>query len=54
MEVEGIIIGPQVWVKVATGIGVKACTAGKKVIFSNTKELVYDLYEAMKFGNLKR
>lgn len=50
-----IIIGPPGVGKsmIATGIGVNACKAGKKVIFSNAKELVDDLYEAMKLGNLK-
>lgn len=50
-----IIIGPPGVGKsmIATGIGVNACKAGKKVIFSNAKELVDDLYEVMKLGNLK-
>lgn len=50
-----IIIGPPGVGKsmIATGIGINACKAGKKVIFSNAKELMDDLYEAMKLGTLK-
>src|SRR5665647_888494 len=50
-----IIIGPPGVGKsmIATGIGINACRTGKKVIFSNTKELMDDLYQAMRDGTLK-
>lgn len=49
-----IIIGPPGVGKsmIATGIGQKACVAGKKVLFANAKELVDTLYDAMLKGNL--
>lgn len=50
-----IIIGPPGVGKtmIATGIGLKACHAGKKVLFVNAKDLVDRMYEAMIAGNLK-
>jgi len=50
-----IIIGPPGVGKsmIATGIGINACKAGKRVIFSNAKELTDDLYDSMKEGRLK-
>lgn len=38
---------------IATGIGINACRAGKKVIFANAKELTDDLYDSMREGRLK-
>lgn len=51
-----IIIGPPGVGKstIATGIGVDACRAGKKVRFCNAKELIDDLYESMEKGTLKQ
>lgn len=51
-----IIIGPPGVGKsmIATGIGVNACKAGKKVLFCNAKELMDDLYESMEKGILKQ
>lgn len=51
-----IIIGPPGVGKsmIATGIGVNACKAGRKVLFSNAKELMDDLYDSMKKGTLKQ
>jgi DNA replication protein DnaC len=37
---------------IATGIGRNACTAGRKVMFVNAKELVDRLYDSMLEGNL--
>jgi DNA replication protein DnaC len=50
-----IIIGPPGVGKsmIATGIGINACRAGKKVIFANAKELTDDLYDSMREGRLK-
>ena len=50
-----IIIGPPGVGKsmIATGIGLNACNAGKKVLFRNAKELMDDLHDAMKKGHLK-
>lgn len=50
-----IIIGPPGVGKsmIATGIGLKACGAGYKVLFANAKELVDRLYEAMQNGTLR-
>ena len=50
-----IIIGPPGVGKsmIATGIGINACKAGKRVIFSNAKELTDVLYDSMKEGRLK-
>ena len=49
-----IIIGPPGVGKsmIATGIGRNACTAGKKVLFANAKELVDRLQAEMLGGNL--
>lgn len=49
-----IIIGPPGVGKsmIATGIGVNACNAGKKVLFVNAKELVDKLYKEMTKGKL--
>ena len=49
-----IIIGPPGVGKtmIATGIGRKACNAGKHVLFVNAKELVDKLYNEMLNGNL--
>lgn len=49
-----IIIGPPGVGKsmIATGIGINACDAGKRVLFVNAKELVDKLYEEMIKGNL--
>ncbi len=49
-----IIIGPPGVGKsmIATGIGQKACIAGKRVLFANAKELVDTLYDEMLRGNL--
>jgi len=51
-----IIIGPPGVGKsmIATGIGVNACKAGKKVLFCNAKELMDDFYDSMKKGTLKQ
>ena len=49
-----IIIGPPGVGKsmIATGIGMNACNAGKKVLFVNAKELVDRLYREMLAGHL--
>lgn len=49
-----IIIGPPGVGKsmIATGIGMNACHAGKRVLFVNAKELVDKLYEKMTAGSL--
>lgn len=49
-----IIIGPPGVGKsmIATGIGMNACNAGKRVLFVNAKELVDKLYEEMTAGHL--
>lgn len=49
-----ILIGPPGVGKsmIATGIGRRACTAGKKVLFANAKELVDRLHDEMVKGNL--
>lgn len=49
-----IIIGPPGVGKsmIATGIGINACRAGRKVLFVNAKELVDRLYEEMTAGRL--
>lgn len=49
-----VIIGPPGVGKsmIATGIGMNACNAGKKVLFVNAKELVDKLYEEMTRGRL--
>lgn len=51
-----IIIGPPGVGKsmIATGIGINACEEGIKVRFYNAKELMDDLYDAMKEGRLKK
>ena len=50
-----IIIGPPGVGKsmIATGIGLNACRAGYRVLFTNAKELVDRLYDAMKNGMLR-
>ncbi len=50
-----IIIGPPGVGKtmIATGIGSNACTAGKKVLFVNAKELLDSLHAEMETGCLK-
>lgn len=50
-----LIIGPPGVGKsmIATGLGRKACYAGKKVLFVNAKELVDKLYETMQAGTLR-
>ena len=50
-----LIIGPPGVGKsmIATGIGMKACAAGEKVLFVNAKELLDRLCEAMDGGSLK-
>ena len=50
-----IIVGPPGVGKsmIATGIGMNACNAGKRVLFANAKELVDKLYEEMTKGNLE-
>lgn len=50
-----LIIGPPGVGKsmIATGIGRKACAAGRKVLFINAKELVDKLYECMMSGELR-
>lgn len=49
-----IVIGPPGVGKsmIATGIGRKACTAGRSVLFVNAKELVDKLHDEMINGNL--
>ena len=51
-----IIIGPPGVGKsmIATGIGRNACTAGRKVMFVNAKELVDRLYGSMLEGSLQK
>lgn len=51
-----IIIGPPGVGKsmIATGIGMNACNAGKRVLFVNAKELVDKLYEEMTAGHLAK
>lgn len=51
-----IIIGPPGVGKsmIATGIGINACKAGKKVLFCNAKELLDDLYESLRKNQLKQ
>jgi DNA replication protein DnaC len=50
-----IIIGPPGVGKsmIATGIGINACRAGKKVLFTNAKELMDRLHKAMIDGTLE-
>ena len=50
-----IIIGPPGVGKsmIATGIGINACRAGKKVLFCNAKELMDRLHKAMIDGTLE-
>ncbi len=50
-----IIIGPPGVGKtmIATGIGVKACMAGKRVLFTNAKDMLDELHDSMLSGNLK-
>jgi DNA replication protein DnaC len=50
-----IIIGPPGVGKsmIATGIGINACNAGKRVLFRNAKDLVDQLYVDMLKGRLK-
>ncbi len=50
-----LIIGPPGVGKsmIATGLGIKACDAGKKVLFVNAKELLDRLCEAAENGALK-
>ncbi len=50
-----IIIGPPGVGKsmIATGIGINACNAGKRVLFVNAKELMDDLLESAKKGQLQ-
>jgi len=50
-----LIIGPPGVGKsmIATGIGMKACAAGEKVLFANAKELLDRLCEAADNGTLK-
>ncbi|MCD8300432.1 MAG: IS21-like element helper ATPase IstB [Clostridiales bacterium] len=49
-----IIIGPPGVGKsmIATGIGMNACRAGRKVLFANAKDLVDRLYDEMEAGRL--
>lgn len=50
-----LIIGPPGVGKsmIATGIGMKACSAGEKVLFANAKELLDHLCEAASDGSLR-
>jgi DNA replication protein DnaC len=50
-----LIIGPPGVGKsmIATGIGIKACSAGHRVLFANAKELLDQLCEAAQDGTLK-
>jgi len=50
-----IIIGPPGVGKsmIATGIGVRACRSGKKVLFANALDFIEHLYEDMQKGCLK-
>lgn len=50
-----IIIGPPGVGKtmIATGIGVRACLAGRKVLFCNAKDMLDKLYDDMHMGTLK-
>ena len=50
-----IIIGPPGVGKsmIATGIGIRACNAGKKVLFVNAQEFIEQLHKDMKDGCLK-
>ncbi len=49
-----LIIGPPGVGKsmIATGIGIEACNAGKKVLFSNAKDLLDSLIKKAESGNL--
>ncbi len=51
-----IIIGPPGVGKsmIATGIGLNACKAGRKVLFANAKELIDRFHEGMMAGELQR
>jgi len=50
-----IIIGPPGVGKsmIATGIGIRACNAGKKVLFANAQEFIEQLHKDMQAGCLK-
>lgn len=51
-----ILIGPPGVGKshIATGIGIKACEAGKKVLFTNAVDLIDDLLKSANEGSLKK